>query len=449
MSDPINSVNSNNSPVNLDFSLNTSRSTGVPPADALFEGIQQAAANQALKKPGADLRNLHDPSLVQRLAEGEAGNNASFLQDLNQVRGQTFNQAVINQLHLEGLRTAASGETNASEKMGAFMATVSMPWKSSEAELRPQYDSAMNSRNPFVEAVRENPIAKIAALAFIPTTLPALWALMGGQTSADKALSVVSLAQNEFVIKGIQDGSIRDFSTRVNTGMDFLKGIKLESIKAESNPSLKFVGLLLEQVMKSEEKPNALQETVTDYHIIGARELLNELNAFLTKKTEDILSGVKENGGSFALKAMVQAVTGVPAVLEAKYHAGPQVDSLIRTIGIDEKQAKEHLETLNGVGGFVKKILGLQVKKAETVLEEARKSSEIISKQAAQQIMTGLTETVNDPKTRQGINEANSNLAKLGTQLLRAVSSKADQGLTSNLADVNKAINFANNAHLN
>ena len=448
MADPINSV-SPRLPIN-DFSVTEPESTGVPLADALLAGMERSSTNQAFINGEAARHALHDPSLAQRLAvEGEAGNNASSLQDLNQVLGQPSTQAVINQLHLEGLRTAASGETNASEKMGAFMATVSMPWKSSEAELRPQYDSAMNSRNPFVEAVRENPIAKIAALAFIPTTLPALWALMGGQTSADKALSVVSLAQNEFVIKGIQDGSIRDFSTRVNSGMDFLNGMKLESIKAESNPSLKFVGLLLEQVMRSEEKSNAPQETVTDNHIIGARELLNELNAFLTKKPEDIISGVKENGGSFVLKAMVQAVTGVPALLEAKYHAGPQVDSLIKTIGIDEKQAKEHLETLNGVGGFVKKILGLQVKKAETVLEEARKSSEIISKQAAQQIMTGLTQTVNDPETRQGIHDANSNLAKLGTQLFRAVSSKADQGLTSNLASANEAIARASKASSN
>lgn len=441
MSDPMSSVNSSNPPV--DFPPNTPKSTGDRVADGLIQGIEHL---KTINKGAAD---LPDRSEGQRLAEGEAGNKVPSPQDLNPMLGQPSTQDVISQLHLEGLRTAASGETNAPEKMGAFMAAASMPWKSSEDELKSQYDSAVTARNPFVEAVRGNLVAKIAALAFIPTTVPALWALMGGQTSADKALSVVSLAQNKFVIKGIQDGSIRDFSMRVNSGMDFLNGMKLESIKAESNPSLKFVGLLLEQVMKSEEKPNALQETVTDYHIIGARELLNELNAFLTKKTEDILSGVKENGGPFALKAMVQAVTGVPAVLEAKYHAGPQVDSLIRTIGIDEKQAKEHLKTLNGVGGFFKKILGLQVENAETVLKKARESSEIISRQAAQQIMTGLAETVNDPKTRQGINEANSNLTNLGTQLLRAVSSKANQGLTSNLADVNKAINLANNAHLN
>jgi hypothetical protein len=63
--------------------------------------------------------------------------------------------------------------------------------------------------------------------------------------------------------------------------------------------------------------------------------------------------------------------------------------------------------------------------------------------------MTGLAKTVNDPKTRQGINEANSNLANLATQLVQTVSDKANQQLISNLADVNKAINLANNAHLN
>lgn len=438
MSDPISSVSSNNSPV--DFPPNTPKSTGDRVAGALLRGIQQGAKNQALMQSGANLDAMHDPSY-----ESKVGNVSA--QDLNQAVGHSTQ--AINELHLKGLTTTASGETNPSDKMGAFMAAASMPWQSSEAELKPQYDGAVNAGNPFVEAVRGNPIAKIAALTFIPTTLPALWALMGGQTSADKALSVVSLAQNEFVIRGIKDNSINDFSTRVNRGMDFLNGMKLESIKAESNPSLKFVGLLLEQVMKSEEKPNALQETVTDYHIIGARELLNELNAFLTKKTEDILSGVKENGGPFALKAMVQAVTGVPALLEAKYHAGPQVDSLMKTIGIDEEQAARHLTTLDKVGGFFKSILGLQVKKAETVLEKARESSEIISKQAAQQIMAGLAQTVSDPQTRQGIHDANSDLTNLGTQLLRAVSSKADQGLISNLESVNKAMARANNAEFN
>ena len=455
MSDPIISVDSNNPPVN-NSSLNQPKSTGVSVADALLAGMERGSINKAFINGEAALHALHDPSLAQRLAvEGEAGNNESSLQDLNQVLGQLSTQAVINQLHLEGLRTAASGETNASEKMGAFMATVSMPWKSSEAELRPQYDSAMNSRNPFVEAVRENPVAKIAALAFIPTTPFALWTLMGGQTSADKALSVLSLAQNEFVINGIQDGSILDFSTKVKNGIRFLNGIEIPSINAESDPSLKFAALLLEKAGRTLHIPEDgvtkpyICNKVEERHIAAATKLLDELNAFLTKKTEDILSGVKENGGPFALKAMVQAVTGVPALLEAKYHAGPQVDSLIKTIGIDEKQAKEHLETLNGVGGFFKNILGLQVKKAETVLEKAGKSSERISKQAAQQIMRGLAETVNDPETRQGIHDANSNLTNLGTQLLRAVSNKADQGLTSNLASVNEAINLANNAHLN
>jgi hypothetical protein len=336
--------------------------------------------------------------------------------------------------------------------MGAFMATASMPWASSESVLKPQYHSAVTARNPFVEAVRGNTVAKIAALAFIPTTPFALWTLMGGQTSADKALAVVSLAQNEFVIEGIKDGSINDFSTRVNSGMDFLNGMKLESIKAESDPSLRFAGLLLEKVMKSEENPNILQEKVTEYHIIGARELLNELKAFLTKNPENIISGVKQDGGPFALKAMVQAVTGVPALLEAKYHAGPQVDSLMKTIGIDGKQAEKHLETLNGVGGFFGKLLGLQVEKAGAVLEKARESSETISKQAAQQIMTELAQTVSDPQTHEGINSANSRLAHLATQLVRTVSGKANEQFNSNLASVNEAMAAAaraKNAHLN
>jgi hypothetical protein len=448
MSDPISS-NISSLTVNHDSSPSSIKPTGVDIADALLRGIQQGAENQALKS-GANLDAMHDRSEGQRLAmEGEAGNNAPSLQDLNQVLvGQSSNQAVINQLHLEGLRTAASGETNASDKMGAFMAAASMPWQSSEAELRPQYDSAMNSRNPFVEAVRENPIAKIAALAFIPTTLPALWALMGGQTSADKALSVVSLAQNGFVINGINDNSISNFVTRVNSGMDFLNGMKLESIKAESDPSLKFASLLLEKVMK-EGNLDILQEKVTESHILGARELLNELKAFLTKKPEDIISGVKENGGAFALKAMVQSVTGVPAVLEAKYHAGPQVDSLMKTIGIDEEQAQRHRTTLDEVGGFFKKILGLQVKKTEAVVDRVRKDSERISEQAAQQIMKGLVETVTDPQTRQGINNANSSLANLATQLVQTVSGTANQQLTSNLANVNEAIARASKADLN
>jgi hypothetical protein len=443
MTDRLGSVNSNNSPVNLNSSQNQLKSTGDAFADAFISNIQNS---QSLKDQVKNLEDLaatdidkqailhalHDPSSEQRRLEIES-------------------QAVINESHLEGLRTAASALTNAPQKMGTFMAVASMPvsWTSPEAALKPQYDSAVAARNTFVEAVRESLVAKFAALAFIPTTLPALWALLGGQTKYDKALAVVSLAQNEFVINGIKDNSISDFSMRVNKGIDFLNGIKLESIKAESNPSLKFVGLLLEQVMNLEEKPHVLEETVTENHIIRARELLNELQAFLTKKPEEIISGVKENGGPSALKAMVQAVSGVPPLLEAKYHAGPKVDSLIKTIGIDEKQAEGHLKTLDGVGSFFKKILGLQVKKAETVLEEARKSSEIISKQAAQQIMTGLAKTVNDPDTRQGIHDVNRDLANLATQFVQTVSNRANEGLTSNLASVNEAIARASKADLN
>jgi hypothetical protein len=444
MSDPISS-NISSLTVNHDSSPSPIKSTGNRIADGLIKGIEHLKTTNEEAGLGA----MHDPSEVQSLASENNLTKALNQAAKQRAVGQSLTQAVINESYLEGLKTTASAATNPSDKMGTFMAVASMPWKSSEAELKPQYDSAVTARNPFVEAVRENPIAKIAALAFIPTTPFALWTLMGGQTSADKALSVVSLAQNEFVINGIKDKSINDFSTRVNGGMDFLNGMKLESIKAESDPSLKFAGLLLEKVMKSEESPNILQEKVTEHHIIGARELLNELKAFLTKNPEDIISDVKENGGPFALKAMVQAVSGVPALLEPKYHAGPQVDSLIKTIGITEAEAGKHRQTLGGVGSFLKNILGLQVKNAEAVVEKARESSETISRQAAQQIMTGFAQTVSDPQTREGINNANNSLADLATKLVQTVSNTANRGLTSNLASVNDAIARAENAHLN
>ncbi|MFZ4084129.1 MAG: hypothetical protein ACOYK1_01125 [Vampirovibrionia bacterium] len=453
MTDHLGSVNFNNS--SLDFPSNTSKSTGVLLADALMQGIQQSSENKAIEKE-ANLHDLHDPSLAPRLAmESQAGNKVPSPQDLNQMLGPSTQQAVINELHLKGLTTAASGETNAPEKMGAFMAAASMPWASSEAVLKPQYDSAVIARNPFVEAVRENPIAKIAALTFIPTTPFALWTLMGGQTKSDEALSLLSLAQNEFVVKGITDGSILEFSTKVKNGIRFLNGIEIPSINAESDPSLKFAALLLEKAGRTVHIPEDgvtkpyICNKVEERHIAAATKLLDELNEFLTKDSKDIASDVGENGGPFALKAMVQAVSGVPPLLEAKYHAGPKVDSLIKTIGIDEKQAEGHLKTLDGVGSFFKKILGLQVKKAETVLEEARKSSEIISKQAAQQIMTGLAKTVNDPDTRQGIHDVNRDLANLATQFVQTVSNRANEGLTSNLASVNEAIARASKAGSN
>jgi uncharacterized protein YukE len=124
----------------------------------------------------------------------------------------------------------------------------------------------------------------------------------------------------------------------------------------------------------------------------------------------------------------------------------------MKTIGIDGKQAEKHLETLNGVGGFFGKLLGLQVEKAGAVLEKARESSETISKQAAQQIMTELAQTVSDPQTREGINSANSRLANLATQLVRTFSGKANELFNSNLASVNEAMAAAaraKNAHLN
>jgi hypothetical protein len=121
----------------------------------------------------------------------------------------------------------------------------------------------------------------------------------------------------------------------------------------------------------------------------------------------------------------------------------------MKTIGIDEKQAKAHLETLDGVGGFLRKLFGIQVKKAETVLEKARESSETISRQAAQQLMTEFAQTVSDPETRQGIDDVNSNLANLATKLVQTVSGKANQELASNLANVNAAIARASKAGSN
>jgi hypothetical protein len=458
----LDSMNSNN--------LNSTVSNGSSPslvlsthndyADTLIKNIQKQEnlENQALVN-SEDNNDANHRTLAQKLVrEEKAGNTMapSSSQDLKDRQSSV--QDVVNQAYLRGLETNAAAD-DPSAKMGVFLTFAPPPWESSKAALEPEYIRAMDL-NPFVKAVRGSLVSKIAGLALLPATIPTLWVLLGGRTKSDEARSAVSLAQNKFVINGIQDGSILDFSTKVKNGIRFLNGIELASINAEPNLSLKFAGLLLEKAMDLEgrtlyvpeegvAKPHIFNK-VEERHIAAATKLLDELNEFLTKDPKDIASSVGEHGGPFALKAIVQTVSGVPALLEAK-HAGPKVDPLIKTF-ITEKEAEKHLKILDRVGGFFKNILGLQAKQVETAFEKARKSSQEISERTARDILAQFAETVNDPENRQHIKEAKIDLGNLVNELAKTVSGKANEQFNSKLADVDKAMAAAaraKNAHLN
>ena len=190
MSDPIRSVNPNNSSVN-NSSQNQPESTGVPLADALVEGIQQSSENQALMKSGANLDAMGDRSLAQRLAsENKVGN---FTLEQNPV----LSNHVSAQIPKEAI--GLSSPALAPDQISSFANAVQIPqaWTEIKSEISPLHEKYLSERNPLADSVMSNKMSTLLTLVLTP---PLGLAALMKHKSSQEALQQVSEKQVNFLV---------------------------------------------------------------------------------------------------------------------------------------------------------------------------------------------------------------------------------------------------------
>ncbi|MEB3315954.1 MAG: hypothetical protein VKK32_07055 [Candidatus Melainabacteria bacterium] len=386
MADPrTSSVNSNNSPVNLDFLLNTPRLTGVPTADALFRGIQQSAGNQALMKLGADLRNLHNRSLAQRLAvEGEAL-EPSHSAPINTVSSQIPREAV-------GL----SSPELAPDQISSFANAVQIPqaWSEIKSEIFPLHEQYLSGRNTLADSVMGNKLSTLAALFVTP---PLGLAALMNHKSSQQILQKISERQVNFLVKAINgdgtdpSGTLKQVLINTAQSLDLLNGLSVDTAKqvAESGspaaPAIKLAIGLFKAVDKSDLSVTSADQTISGTDIVAMREFLHESIALLDRPVEDIKLKIDSGSGLTALKVFVEAMTRAPAYIEGKYNKlrDPLVD-----LGVSKQQSDQ-------VTGFLKNIITRVKDLFRTGADQAAKIVNDNASDAQAKTTAGLLELAN------------------------------------------------------
>jgi hypothetical protein len=387
MADPISS-NISSLPIH-DSPLNQPKSTGVPPADALFRGIQQSAENQALMKPGADLRNLHDRSLAQRLAvEGEAL-EPSHSAPSNPASSQIPREAV-------GLSSPAL----APDQISSFANAVQIPqaWSEIRKEISSLHEQYLSGRNTLADSVMGNKLSTLAALLVTP---PLGLAALMKHKSSQEALQQVSEKQVNFLVKAINGdasnplGNLKQVLIHTAQSLDVLNGLSVDTAKqvAESGslaaPAIKLAIGLFKAVDKSDPTVTSADPAISGTDIVAMKELLHESIALLDRPVHDIKSKIDSDSGLTALKVFVEAMTGAPAYIEGKYN---KLRDPLAELGVSQQQSDQ-------ITGFLKNI-STRVK--DLFRTGADQAAEIVNKNASAaqaQTTAGLLELANKIST--------------------------------------------------
>jgi len=452
MSDPLGSVNYNTVTPPVQNPLPKSLEADNPSVNGILKGVLNLA--QPPEKPSttnnpaeASSTNIpEDRTLAARIAnERQAGNNAAINQANMNPAAMEVN--LRDGVYLEQLRTAASAETETPAKIAALSMYTPVPesWKALEKDLSPKLEEANKHHNAFAHAVRENPAIKVASLAFLPTAPFALWVMTGGETKEDKAVTQISQKQNEFVVSGINDGSIKNFTEKAAASVDFLSGVKLGSLKAEAESGSgsaflsRFIGAMLEKTMKdaSTEEP-LLERTIKANDLSSLKERLNGLKAFLESSPKDIRKALETNSTEKAapvdvIKTLVASASNAPFIEERFIKT--KVDPMLEKIGISPEQARSHNEKLSGIGNFFKQFLGTQAKQVDTVMNDAKRKTEAVSRQAAAEVANKLASGLQENQTK--IADANKGLLGIVNELVSGASQSTDKGLSSLVGQLN------------
>ena len=392
MSDPMSSVNPNNSSVN-NSSLNQPRSTGDAFADALVEGIQQSSENQALMKSGANLDAMGDRSLAQRLAsENKVGN---FTLEQNPV----LSNHVSAQIPKEAI--GLSSPALAPDQITAFANAVQIPqaWSEVKSEISPLHEKYLSDRNPLADSVMSNEISTLLALILTPPLGVAAWMK---HKSSQEALQQVSEKQVKFLVEAIKgdasnpSGNLKQVLINTAQSLDVLNGLSLDTasqVAASGSlaaPALKLAIGLFRAVDKSDPTVTSSDRTITGTDIVAMKELLYESIALLAKPDKEINSEINNSGsGVAALKVFVEAMLDMPAHIEEKYS---KLHDPLEKFGVPKPKLDEAAGFLKNIGKRVNNLF-------RTGADQA---AEIVNKNAsAAQVKTtaGLLELANKIST--------------------------------------------------
>lgn len=447
MSDPrTSSVNSNN--VNLDFSLNTPRSTGVPLADALFAGIQQAAANQALKKPGADLRNLHDPSLAQRRAiEGEAGR-------FTVEQHSDLSGPLHNVIPREAVGLSSPGL--APDQISSFASAVQIPqaWTEIRQEISPLHEKYLAERNTLADSVMGNKLSTLAALLITP---PLGLAALMNHKSSQQILQKISEGQVNFLVKAINGdasnppGNLKQVLINAAQSLDVLNGLSVDTAKqvAESGslaaPAIKLAIGLFKAVNKSDSSVTSADPAINGTDIVAMKELLHESIALLDRPVDDIKSKIDSDYGLTALKVFVEAMTGAPAYIEGKYN---KLRDPLAELGVSQQQSDQVTGFLSNMSTRVRDLFATGANQAAKIVNN--NASDAQAKTTAG-LLALANQMSTSPEVRQVVNDAGNGLQQVAPLVSRITQNAAEtlQGQLKSIGIAAEQMSRASKASLN
>ena len=406
MSDPIRSVNPNNSSVN-NSSQNQPESTGVPLADALVEGIQHA---------------MGDRSLAQRLAsENKVGN---FTLEQNPV----LSNHVSAQIPKEAI--GLSSPALAPDQITAFANAVQIPqaWSEVKSEISPLHEKYLSDRNPLADSVMSNEISTLLALILTPPLGVAAWMK---HKSSQEALQQVSEKQVKFLVEAIKgdasnpSGNLKQVLINTAQSLDVLNGLSLDTasqVAASGSlaaPALKLAIGLFRAVDKSDPTVTSSDRTITGTDIVAMKELLYESIALLAKPDKEINSEINNSGsGVAALKVFVEAMLDMPAYIEEKYN---KLRDPLAELGVSKQQSEKVTGFLSNISTRVKSLFNAGADQAVKIVDQNATAAQANTTEA----LLKLAKQISTSSEAKQLLEDTSGLAEVAPSLMQQIAQNA------------------------
>jgi hypothetical protein len=430
MTDHLGSVNSNNPPVNLNFSLNQPKSTGASVADALVQGIQQNLENQALIDKKANLHDLHDSSLEHRIiAEGEAG-RFTVEQQHSDLSGPLHN---VIPREAVGLSSPAL----APDQISSFANAVQIPqaWTEIKSEISPLHEKYLSERNPLADSVMSNKMSTLLTLVLTPPL--GLAALMKHKTSQE-ALQQVSEKQVNFLVKAINgdeanpSGTLKQVLINTAQALDVLNSLPLDTAKQVASsdslaaPALKLAIGLFKAVDKSDPSLTSSDKAITGTDIAAMKELLRESIALLDRPVEEIKSKINSGSGVTALKIFVGAMSDTPPYIEEKYN---KLRDPLAELGVSKQQSDQVTGFLSNISTRVKGLFKTGADQAVKIVDENATAAQAKTKEA----LLKLANQISTSSEAQQLVKDTSGLAEVTPSLMQQIAQSAGKVLEKNL----------------
>ena len=364
-------------------------STGDANADTLIKALSaDQTIKRLLQKQG--LKSLNDPTLIQRAAERDLTNeevpNESLTGLLENAEFQAL-KASNPERSPEELATIAPKKMNALALLMQGPEAITLPdgkaanTQSVVKKIKELSEEYKKSQIPFVDgvmsAIRENSVAKIASIVFIPTLPLAFLAMADAKTPARRVQADLALAQRTLVNSMVKNGQMKNILQQTIEHLDLLNDLDVKTVLNTSKDTKSqtiaapMMKLLLDYLLTDREKLelsagelgestlNAKLNDPKNNRIEMAKKKLNKLVEYLDLDVNKVLGDIENSlEKSSPLKVFAGNYFGFDQLfLDKNYEGaeGRQIDPfLTETLKMPKDQVirlSENLEqTLAGLG---------------------------------------------------------------------------------------------------